>query len=81
MTRTIGLVLGALMLLNGISDTANPRFGFRLWERGLSRYLPEQMNRVTREYSRLSDTSLRYISVWEIVLALLVLWLAIKARD
>lgn len=81
MARTIGLVLGGLMLLNGILDTLQPRLGFRVWQRNLQQYLPEPLNRMYGEYSRLSNSALRYIAIWELAMAGLVLWLASRARD
>ncbi len=81
MARLFGFVLGTLMLLNGISDTISPRFGFSIWERGLKRYFPEPLNKTVREYSRLSTPALRYLSVWEICIALTMLWLASRTHE
>lgn len=81
MLRMIGLVLGTLMLVNGITDTVNPHLGFSIWERSFRRYLPEQVNSVVGEYSRLSDTARRYVSVWEALTAFMLLLLAFRSRD
>lgn len=81
MARTIGYVLGAMMLLNGITDAIQPRFGFRVWQERLRQYFPESLNRMVSEFGRLSDTSLRYIAFWEVALAGLLLWLASRSRD
>ncbi|MGE5619808.1 MAG: hypothetical protein ACM3US_11190 [Sphingomonadaceae bacterium] len=80
MARTIGFALGGLMLLDGIKDTIEPRLGFQLWRGGLQRYFPEPVNQMVGEYEKLSPGALRYIAVWEVALAALVLWLASKAR-
>ncbi len=81
MARAIGMALGLLMVADGVKDTINPRFGFGLWKSGLKRYFPESVNEVTGEYARLSDTALRYITVWEVLMGLVVLWLAAKVRE
>lgn len=81
MARTIGYVLGGLMLLDGVKDTIAPRLGFRLWRGGLRQYLPESVNRMVGEYEQLSPGALRYISVWEVAMAGLMLFLASRARD
>ncbi|MHB8991070.1 MAG: hypothetical protein ACYC66_05485 [Chloroflexota bacterium] len=81
MARTIGYVLGGLMLLDGVKDAIQPHLGFQLWRSGLRQYLPESVNRTLGEYEQLSPGSLRYIAFWEVALAGLVLFLASRARD
>jgi len=81
MARMLGLLLGGLMLVNSITDTISPRFGFRVWERYLRPFMPKSVNEDVNEYARLSDSALRYVSVWELCVALTMLWLASRARD
>ena len=81
MARTVGLVLGSLMLLNGIFDTLQPRLGFRIWQRNLQQDLPQPLNRMYVEYSQLSNSALRFIAIWELAMAGLVLWLASRVRE
>lgn len=81
MARTIGLLLGGLMLANGVTDTLNPRLGFELWNRYFRPFMPKSVNEGINEYSRLSVSARRYVSVWEILVALTMLWLASRARD
>ncbi len=81
MARTIGYVLGGLMLLDGVKDALNPRAGFETYDKKLRQYFPESFDRIVKEFSRLPDEAIRYVAAWEIVLAGLVLWLASRARD
>ncbi len=81
MGRTIGYFLGGLMLLDGLVGAVAPRWGFRVWERSLRSYFPESLDRMAKEYSRLSDPAIKYLSFWQMALAGLVLWLASQARD
>ena len=81
MARNVGYIFGGLMLLNGIVDALQPRLGFRIWQERLQQYYPEPLNRLAREYSRLSNGALRYIAIWEMAMAGLVLWLASRTRD
>lgn len=81
MARTIGYFLGGLMLLDGIKDAIQPRLGFQLWRGGLRQYLPESVNRMVGEYEQLSPGSLRYIALWEVAIAVLVLFLASRTRE
>ncbi len=81
MARTLGLVLGGLMLVDGLTDTINPHLGYRIWNQYVRRYAPGWLNQPVEEYSRLSDTSLRYVTVWEVLMGLMMLWLASLARE
>lgn len=81
MMRTVALVLGTMTLIDGIATIINPRYGFKIWEGGLRQYLPEPINDVTREYSKLSDGALRYVSVWEMVIASVLLCMAARVRE
>ncbi len=76
MTRIVGFVLGGLMLANSITDTLFPRYGFNFWQRNLRPHLPSSVNSVVSEFSQVSIPTRRYITFWEMGVALLTLWLA-----
>ncbi len=81
MARTVGYLLGAIMLLDGLVGAVAPRFGFKLWRDKLRQYYPESLNKMAQEYSKLSDPAIKYLGYWQMATAGLVLWLASKSRD
>lgn len=81
MARTLGLAFGALLLFDGLKDTVNPRLGFQLWNKYFRHYFPSWLNRDVDEYSHLSTSAIRYVTVWEMLMGVTMLWLASRARD
>jgi hypothetical protein len=65
-----------MMVLDGLWGTLSPRSGFQFWQTYLRDKLPRNMNKMYKDYSLLSDNSIRYLSVWTVLVGLFVLALS-----
>lgn len=81
MARTIGYILGGLALLDGIVGIAMPRQGFDLWKRRFRGNMPEPLDRIANDYSRLPTPAVQALGVWSLTLGAVMVWLAGRARD
>jgi uncharacterized protein YjeT (DUF2065 family) len=81
MARTIGAILGGVMLLEGILYLLRPRLVFKFWRRRVVEHAPSGLNRLVGQYSQLSNRAIRSLAVWEVATAGVLLWLSRKARD
>ena len=79
--RTLAKVLGGLMLFDGLWGTLSPRSGFDFWQTYLRDKLPRGMNKMYKDYSLLSDSSIRYLSIWTALIGLFILGMSYFVRS
>jgi uncharacterized protein YjeT (DUF2065 family) len=81
MARTIGFVLGGVMLLEGILYLLRPRLVFRFWRKEAAEHAPTGLNKLVGQYYLLSNRAIRSLAVWEVASAGVLLWLSTKAKE
>ncbi len=79
--RKLVYFLGGMFVLDGLWGILSPRSGFAIYRDYLKPYLPSFYDKMVKDYAKLSDTSIRYLSVWTLLSGLFLLILAGNLRS
>ncbi len=74
--RTLGYLLGILLLIDGVPAIFSPHYWVRFGERNLRGYLPEAALKTLLSFGNLSDNAVRVKALSEVVVGMMLISMA-----